>query len=153
MDNEIKNIIANMPDIGMLMVSNVFFRTMTFKKAGDSSGKMHKHVYDHVNLLAQGSVELEVDGEKTVYTAPSYIFIHRDHRHRMTALEDNTIAVCIHAVRDDASGDILDQSILPEGVRSRKEFTQILRQQGIEWQRPRVKNPYDQGTAEEDDAE
>jgi quercetin dioxygenase-like cupin family protein len=153
MENKTKTNLANMPDIGMLMVSNVFFRTMTFKKAGDTSGKMHKHVYDHVNLLAQGSIELEVDGQKTIYTAPSYIFIHRDYGHRMTALEDNTISVCIHAVRDDDSGDILDQAILPKGVNTRKEFTQILRQQGIEWQRPRIKNPYDQGTVEEDDIE
>ena len=149
MKNEIKNKTPNLPDIDMLMVSNVFFRTMTFKKAGDSSGKMHKHVYDHVNLLAQGSIELEVNGEKTVYTAPSYIFIDRDHFHKMTALEDNTVSICIHAIRDDDSGDILDQTIVPKGVLPRKEFTKELRKQGIEWQRPRIDNPYDNGTVEE----
>lgn len=150
MKHENKTNPANMPDIEMLMVSNVFFRTMTFKKAGDTSGKMHKHVYDHVNLLAQGSVELEVNGEKTIYHAPSYIFIDRDHFHKMTALEDNTISVCIHAIRDDDSGDILDQSILPKGVLSRNEFTKTLRKQGIEWQRPRISNPYDRGTVEKE---
>lgn len=137
----------NAPDIKMLMVSNVFFRTMTFEKKGDTSGRMHQHVYDHVNFLAQGSVEVDINGEKTVYTAPSYIYISRHHRHRFTALEDGTISVCIHAIRDD-SGDIMSTDIIPAGAMTPQEFTRYLRQEhGQDWQRPKG-NPYDSGTHE-----
>lgn len=143
-----ENTQGNAPDIHMLMVSNVFFRTMTFKNAGDTSGLMHQHVYDHVNFLAQGSVEVDLDGEKTVYHAPSYIFIGRQHRHRFTALEANTISVCIHAIREDDSGDVIDPAIIPQGAVSPQEFTRRLRRDhGMKWQRPRG-NPYDAGTTE-----
>jgi len=42
-----------------------------------------------------------------IFIAPDFIFIGKDDIHRLTALEDNTIAVCIHAMRD------LDENIIP----------------------------------------
>jgi hypothetical protein len=46
------------------------------------------------------------------------IFIKADKKHMLEALEDNTVAYCIHALRDkDGSGDILDPSMVPDGVR------------------------------------
>jgi hypothetical protein len=139
---------ANLPKIEMLMISNVFFRTMIFDKAGKTSGNMHKHHYDHVNLLTKGSLELEVNGVKTIYTAPSYIFIHKEHRHRMTALEDDTMAICIHAIRDDIHEDIIDPSIIPPGIFTPIEYKKILKDQGITRQKAANRNPYTDGTVE-----
>jgi hypothetical protein len=45
------------------------------------------------------------------------IYINKDSIHELEALEDNTVAYCIHALRDtDKSGDILDPSMIPKGV-------------------------------------
>jgi hypothetical protein len=42
------------------------------------------------------------------------IYIRAGKEHRLEALEDNTVAYCIHPLRDpDGSGDILDPSMIP----------------------------------------
>ena len=53
-----------------------------------------------------------VEGKETIFNAPHLIFIDKDRDHELTALEDNTIACCIHGVRDD-SGDIVDAAWIP----------------------------------------
>jgi len=44
------------------------------------------------------------------------IYIHKDKRHELQALTDDTVAYCIHALRDKDTGDILDPSMIPAGV-------------------------------------
>jgi hypothetical protein len=45
------------------------------------------------------------------------IYIHKDKIHELVALEDNTVAFCIHALRDgNGVDDILDPAMIPEGV-------------------------------------
>lgn len=102
----------NSPKIRSMCVSNVFSRMMYFLKAGDVE-QGHKHTYDHATLLSSGRLKIElldnqgnVQAEK-IFIAPDFIFIGKDDIHRLTALEDNTIAVCIHAMRD------LDENIIP----------------------------------------
>ncbi len=57
----------------------------------------HAHLYDHYTMLAHGSMEVWVeDILKGTYKAPTAIFIEKDKKHRMIALEDNTVAYCIH---------------------------------------------------------
>lgn len=107
---------ADTPEIQIGCVSNLWSRQMTFKKAGDKEHG-HKHFFDHLTLLASGSLQVEVEGATSVYRAPAMIFIHKDHNHELTALEDNTVAYCIHALRgDNTTGDILDPDMIPKGV-------------------------------------
>lgn len=97
-------------------VSNLYSRMMHFHKKGDVE-HTHKHSFDHMTLLAAGSVKCEVDGKETVFKAPHMIFIHKDKMHRFMALEDNTVAYCIHAMRiGERIEDIVDPSMLPDGV-------------------------------------
>lgn len=97
-------------------VSNLYSRMMHFKNAGDTEPS-HAHCFDHLTLLAAGSVECEVDGVKTIFKAPHMIFIKKDKMHMFTALEDNTVAYCIHPMRiGERVEDIVDPSMIPEGV-------------------------------------
>jgi hypothetical protein len=104
------------PEITMSVVSNIWSRMMHFKNAGDQEHG-HFHAHDHLTLLARGKLEVEIDGITTVFEAPNMIFINKDKKHQLTALEDNTVAYCIHALRNsDQSGDILDPSMIPKSV-------------------------------------
>jgi len=113
------------PSIKILAVSNVYCRLMNFAKAGDQEVG-HYHSYDHGTLLATGSLKVEIlddDGvnvlSEKVFTAPTFMYIKKENIHRLTALEDNTIATCIHALRsiDEEIIDsdfMVDQRVLSE---------------------------------------
>ena len=89
---------------------------MHFAKAGDAE-EGHKHQFDHLTLLAAGSVRVTVEGKETDFKAPHMIYIHAEKNHRLVALEDNTVAYCIHALRDgNEVDDILDPASIPLGV-------------------------------------
>ena len=88
---------------------------MFFEKAGDCHAG-HSHCYDHITLLAKGSLRVRVNGKSTEFKAPHSIFIKADLEHELTAIEDDTIAYCVHALRDKDSGEILDPSMIPAGV-------------------------------------
>ena len=89
---------------------------MTFAKAGDVE-EGHCHKFDHTTLLGAGSVMVKANGRSTKFVAPQMIFIHADVEHEITALEDGTVAYCIHALRDgDGVEDIIDPASVPDGV-------------------------------------
>jgi len=101
------------PAITIGCVSNLYSRQMHFVNAGDVE-LGHTHLYDHFTLLAAGSLRVTVDGADNVFTAPHMIFIKKDKNHRLEALENNTVAYCIHALRNnDGSGDIMDPNMIP----------------------------------------
>lgn len=103
------------PDIKLACVANLFSRLMHFKNKGDVE-LGHSHAFDHLTLLATGSLDVTVDGVKTTFTAPHMIYIAKDKVHELVALEDNTVAYCIHALRDKETQEILDPAIIPDGV-------------------------------------
>jgi hypothetical protein len=92
------------PEVQILAVSNVYCRLMNFVKVGDYE-EGHYHDYDHGTLLAKGKLLVEMfDKENNivstkVFTAPTFIMIKKDNTHRLTAMEDETLATCIHALR------------------------------------------------------
>jgi quercetin dioxygenase-like cupin family protein len=107
------------PKISMGCVSNLFSRMMHFESAGDTE-QGHSHQFDHLTLLAAGKLKVTVDGNVTEFTAPHMIYIAKDKEHELVALEDNTIAYCIHALRTGKNEeDILDPAMIPKGVVAR----------------------------------
>lgn len=103
------------PHVQLGCVANLFSRQMHFRKSGDKEYG-HTHPFDHLTLLASGSLRVTVEGKTTDFKAPHMIYIHKDKNHELVALEDNTVAYCIHALRDKDSGEILDPSMIPAGV-------------------------------------
>jgi quercetin dioxygenase-like cupin family protein len=107
---------AKHPQVNIGCVANLFSRQMHFEKAGDIE-MGHTHPFDHLTLLASGSLKVTVEGKETVFKAPHMIYIHKDKVHELVALEDNTVAYCIHALRDgNGVDDILDPAMIPDGV-------------------------------------
>lgn len=104
------------PETKMVCVSNLWVRQMHFLKAGDQN-EGHVHNFDHITLLSKGSVTVNVDGNVTEFKAPHMIYIAKGKAHFIKAIEDNTIACCIHALRTgEREEDILDPSMIPDGV-------------------------------------
>ena len=125
----------NRPEIQILAVSNVYCRLMSFKKTGDQEIG-HYHEYNHGTLLAKGKVLVEKFDDddnlvsSKVFTAPTFIFIEKNVIHRLTSLEDDTIATCIHALRD-LDDEIIDPSMVIESQILADEANQVDRNKGI----------------------
>lgn len=104
------------PKSNMACVSNLWVRQMHFANIGDQN-EGHEHNFDHITLLAKGSVEVDVEGQKTIFKAPHMIYIVAGKRHFLKALEPDTIAYCVHALRTgEREEDILDPAMVPLGV-------------------------------------
>ena len=79
---------------------NIFVHQHTYDKAGKVH-QGHAHNFDHVTILAKGSVLCEVKGcQPKVFHAPTFIVIKKNHWHKFTALEDDTTFWCVFALRD-----------------------------------------------------
>ena len=79
---------------------NMWVRQNFLEKAGDSN-LGHKHKFDHVSLLTEGTVSVEIEGyPPKEFTAPTFIVIRKEHNHRFTALSDNVTWYCVFAIRD-----------------------------------------------------
>ena len=65
----------------------------------------HKHEYDHLSILASGSVEMIVDGVRSVVNAPACLTIEAGKHHGVKSLTE-VVWYCIHAV--DGAEKILD---------------------------------------------
>jgi quercetin dioxygenase-like cupin family protein len=103
------------PIVHIGCVANLFSRMMHFAKAGDTEVG-HTHQFNHLTLLAKGKLMVTVEGVSTEFTAPHMIYIKADKVHELVALTDETVAYCIHALRDKENNEILDPSMIPEGV-------------------------------------
>ena len=88
-------------------IGNIWVRQNVLSKSGQFN-QGHKHKFDHVSLLTNGKVSVEVEGYSAKeFTAPTFIVIKKEHNHKFTALEDNTIWYCVFAMRD-IDGNVTD---------------------------------------------
>ena len=123
------------PEITVIAISNVYSRLMRFVKAGDVE-EGHRHSFDHGTLLSKGRLLVEkYDNNMAVtfskeFTAPSFIFIDKDARHKLTSLEDETLATCIHSLRD-IDGDIVDPRFFVEQTIIADSPEQVDRDNGV----------------------
>lgn len=99
------------PVTDLKIVDNVFVKLHHFVKVGDTH-EGHAHVFDHITLLASGSVLMKHDKGEQTYKAPHLIVTPKGIMHQFTALEPNTVFCCIHAIRDGSDvDDVASQDI------------------------------------------
>lgn len=89
--------------------ANMWIRQKVFTEIGEVIGG-HKHNYDHVSLLATGSVEVEVDGVVRQFDAPTFLVIRKDKVHNVKALTENVTWFCVFASRD-INGEVYDPEL------------------------------------------
>jgi hypothetical protein len=96
-------------------VSNLWVRQMHFQYKGDKNSP-HEHTYDHITLIAKGSFRISVNDVAKIFTAPHIVYIEKDKLHFIEALEDNSLACCLHALRTGVrEADILEPSMTFSG--------------------------------------
>lgn len=88
--------------------AGVYAKQMTLPK-GHWAMK-HVHDYDHLSILSQGTVVVEVDGVRHGYAAPACILIKAGQEHRIEALSD-AVWFCIHAT-DETDPDKVDAVLI-----------------------------------------
>jgi dTDP-4-dehydrorhamnose 3,5-epimerase-like enzyme len=98
------------PQTDLKIVDNVFVKLHHFLHTGDTH-EGHAHAFDHITLLATGSVNMVHDKGEAVYKAPHLIVTPKGIKHQFTALEPNTVFCCIHAIREK---DKLDAIASPD---------------------------------------
>lgn len=74
----------------------VFVKQMVIPKAG-TIVPQHSHTYDHLSVLAVGTVEVWRDGVRVgEYTAPAGIVIPAHTKHLFVSLTDGAQIMCVH---------------------------------------------------------
>lgn len=120
------------PLIKVMAVSNVYSRMMLFRKEGDIECG-HKHTYDHTTIVSKGSVLIEIHDDKgnleasKIFKAPTMVYINKDKEHTLTALEDDTLCICVHALRlvdeEIIDPDFLIEPLSGEEIKSIRELS------------------------------
>jgi len=87
----------------------------------------HAHKHDHLSILASGSVELSVDGEKSVVYAPACLTIAAGKHHGIKSITD-VVWYCVHAT-DCTDEDEIDEVLIESGnVEEMKELAESLKE-------------------------
>ena len=103
--------------IDLKIVDNVFVKMMHLPAIGDTHGG-HAHVFDHITLLATGSVNMVSDKGTNEFTAPHLIITPKGITHEFIARTNDVLLCCIHAIRDgDDVDSIADQELTEEQAR------------------------------------
>ena len=63
--------------------------------AGHLLGK-HTHTFDHLSILASGTVEVWVDGRVSVLTGPACLVVQANKEHMVRSVTD-VVWYCVHA--------------------------------------------------------
>lgn len=86
--------------------AGVYAKETQIKK--DEVFTQHAHNYDHLSILAEGCVAVEVDGVTEIYGAPACILIKAGRQHQVTGIMNSTW-FCIHAT-NEKDPDLIDKS-------------------------------------------
>lgn len=95
---------VDLPEVEFAMADGIFIKQMAMDRAGIIVPQ-HAHSYDHVSMLAAGSVRLWRDGELVGdFIAPMPIHISAGTKHKFMSLEPGTVVYCIHRI--DRTGQV-----------------------------------------------
>lgn len=91
------------------VIGNLFVKLNKLNKAGDLM-RGHAHTFDHVTLLAIGSVWMRKNGEQVRHVAPKLLVTPAEVAHEFECIDGPALLCCIHAIRD---GDLENQVAVP----------------------------------------
>ena len=73
----------------------------------------HSHSYDHVSVIAYGSVEIWEDSSlRGVFTAPASVTIPAKRKHTFITKADDTVILCVHRVDKFGDPNIYEENSL-----------------------------------------
>ena len=87
----------------------------------------HKHKFSHLSILASGSIELMVDGERKIIHAPACLTIEADKHHGVKSLTD-VVWYCIHATECTDLDEVDEVLIVPGDQAKAQELAQCLQE-------------------------
>jgi mannose-6-phosphate isomerase-like protein (cupin superfamily) len=87
----------------------------------------HAHKHDHLSILASGSVELVVDGVKSVVNAPACLTIAAGKHHGVKSITD-VVWYCVHATSCVDENEIDEVLIAPSNVEEMQELALSLKE-------------------------
>lgn len=77
--------------------------------------EQHQHTFDHLSYLASGCVEVEVEGKKDTFIGPTGIRIAAGKSHKVTALTNDVLWLCIHAIPDEMrDATLIEKALISE---------------------------------------
>jgi mannose-6-phosphate isomerase-like protein (cupin superfamily) len=87
----------------------------------------HAHKHDHLSILASGSVEMAVDGVKSIVEAPACLAIAAGKHHGIKSLTD-VVWYCVHAT-DCTDKDEIDEVLIePSNVEEMQKLASSLQE-------------------------
>jgi quercetin dioxygenase-like cupin family protein len=87
----------------------------------------HKHKFDHLSILASGSIEMIVDGVRRVVHAPACLIIEANKHHGVKSITD-VVWYCVHAT-ECTDTDEIDEVLIAAGDESQaRELAQCLKE-------------------------
>jgi mannose-6-phosphate isomerase-like protein (cupin superfamily) len=87
----------------------------------------HIHKHDHLSILASGSVELIVDGVKSVIDAPACLTIAAGKHHGVKSLTD-VVWYCVHATNCTDEDEIDKVLVEPDNEEEMQELVESLKE-------------------------
>jgi len=87
----------------------------------------HKHKFSHLSILASGSIELMVDGERKIIHAPACLTIEANKHHGVKSLTD-VVWYCIHATECTDLDEVDKVLIVPGDVAEAQELAKCLQE-------------------------
>ena len=112
------------------MIAHHFSSGVYAKETLIPAGKwliQHSHKYDHLSVLAQGTIELVVDGVSTVMSAPNCLTVAAGKHHGVRAVTD-VVWYCIHATNCTDESEVDDVLIGTPDLEQVKAIAQILKE-------------------------
>lgn len=88
----------------------------------------HAHKYDHISILAEGKVEILVDGKKDIMYAPALLTIEANKHHGVKALTD-VVWYCIHATSCADEDEIDEVLIAPSDMAAAQAIASTLQKE------------------------
>ena len=87
----------------------------------------HVHKHDHLSILASGSVEMAVEGVKSIIHAPACLTIAAGKHHGIKSITD-VVWYCVHATDCTDENEVDEMLVEPDNVEQMQELALSLKE-------------------------